>query len=427
MRSRLRRLTRLRFTRNIAVLAGSATVAQVAALLSMPVLTRLYSPVEIGLLGIWLSFLGFAGELTAFRYDAAIITPRSDRAGARLFVLAAVVTLPASLALTLGLYALIEAGVLGFERLPLTVTPLAFLSLVLIGTFSSCRFWLIRRHETTPVSQATVSRAVSRGLAQIALGIPQIGWIGLIIGDVVGRIAGLGRMLQASRSGLRENLTGVRSRQLRATARRFRDFPRYALPSTALNALTLSLPVPLVIYLFGLDSGGQFTLAQRAIAAPMALIGGAVADAFHAEFGERSRRSILHSMRLFYRTASWLVALAVIPAAVVLIVGPQLFALVFGPDWESAGHLARWMTPWLLAQLVVSPLSRAVFVLEKQRLKLAYDILALLLTLGSFALAYLLGLPLRETVALLSATQALAYAFYFLLLRRVVMHSASRA
>ena len=66
------------------------------------------------------------------------------------------------------------------------------------------------------------------------------------------------------------------------------------------------------------------------------------------------------------------------------------------------------------------PVSRAVLVFEAQRAKLAFDIVSLVGVVGSLTLANAIGLDAVGAVALLSAIQAVAYSFFFLVLWRAV-------
>ncbi|MCY3022077.1 MAG: hypothetical protein NTW87_23945, partial [Planctomycetota bacterium] len=79
---------------------------------------------------------------------------------------------------------------------------------------------------------------------------------------------------------------------------------------------------------------------------------------------------------------------------------------------------------WAWAQMVVSPLSRIVFVMAGQELKLIYDLTALSATLGALYGGHALGYSLMESVALLSALQVVAYGVYFLLLLQLAQRPA---
>jgi lipopolysaccharide exporter len=78
------------------------------------------------------------------------------------------------------------------------------------------------------------------------------------------------------------------------------------------------------------------------------------------------------------------------------------------------------MTPWVLSQLAVSSVSRVVFVVKGQRIKLYYDVASLILIGTSLWIAARLGWPLIWSVALLSSVQTIAYAFYYVLMLHAI-------
>lgn len=51
-------LPRSSFARNVAVLAGGTAVGQAIVVLASPILTRLYTPEDFGVLAVYTSFLG---------------------------------------------------------------------------------------------------------------------------------------------------------------------------------------------------------------------------------------------------------------------------------------------------------------------------------------------------------------------------------
>ena len=95
-------------------------------------------------------------------------------------------------------------------------------------------------------------------------------------------------------------------------------------------------------------------------------------------------------------------------------------ALVFGPQWAPAGLIAACLAPWMYAALVISPLSRALSVLQAQQWKLVYDIAAVSLLLLSYALARMLDTSLTGFSLLISLTNILGYGVYAVLLARLI-------
>jgi O-antigen/teichoic acid export membrane protein len=190
-----------------------------------------------------------------------------------------------------------------------------------------------------------------------------------------------------------------------------------------IDNLALTLPVPLAASLFGVAAAGQYAVATRVLLVPLALIGASVADVFHNRIARYAREDPDRARTFFLMVAAGLFAVGLVPMLVVTLAGERLFPLVLGGDWELAGRIAAAIAPWALTALAVSPVSRVVLVYDGQRYKLIYDVLSLLVVVGTFQLGKAGEWSMTLTVTALGWAQAVLYGIYFLLLLRIVSRS----
>jgi O-antigen/teichoic acid export membrane protein len=120
---------------------------------------------------------------------------------------------------------------------------------------------------------------------------------------------------------------------------------------------------------FGPAVVGYFTVAVASVAVPVALVTDAVGQVFYVRAAEAVREGRLGPLVEFLFAR--LVAFAAFPVLAVALLGPDLFALVFGETWRTAGEFARLLAPWLLLAAVAPPLTRVFDVTERQRSELA--------------------------------------------------------
>jgi O-antigen/teichoic acid export membrane protein len=92
-----------------------------------------------------------------------------------------------------------------------------------------------------------------------------------------------------------------------------------------------------------------------------------------------------------------------------VLFGPNLFALVFSESWRTAGTYARTLAPMFLLQMVASPLSQTLNVLERQDLQLGWDTARLLIVLAVLMAARTYGWSDVAAVAALGAGLASMY------------------
>jgi len=209
--------------------------------------------------------------------------------------------------------------------------------------------------------------------------------------------------------------------QLRLAGLKYAKFPMLDTPSAWLDALAMMLPLPMVASLYGAEAAGWFGLARLVLSLPNAQIGAAVADVFQMSLAEAVRdKDPQRARSVFYMLLKKLGLIGLVPLGVSLAVLPWAFPIVFGQSWSPAGDIAASLAPWLYAAFVISPLSRALPVLQAQEWKLFYDATALSLLIGCYFLAAPLALSLVEFCLLVSLAQALGYLVYALVLYLLV-------
>ena len=75
----LQRLRSSEFFRNVFTLVSVTSIAQAVSILIYPVLTRLYSPGEMGLFSLYMSIISLTGILSTGKYELAVLLPKEDR------------------------------------------------------------------------------------------------------------------------------------------------------------------------------------------------------------------------------------------------------------------------------------------------------------------------------------------------------------
>jgi len=408
------------FVRNVAILGGGTALAQSFNVLLAPVITRLYLPVSFGQYALFVSFLNVAMVGVSLRYELAIVAAHTEQKAARLAFAAFLFCLPTSLLGAGVLFLFIHFSLLGFNALPSYAALFMAAALVLVAGFSVLRYWFVRQEQFGCVSQATVAQNGIRSVSQAAIGAVGSGFGGLLAGELLGRSAGMSRMFRTAWPRISAHVFPMDRSNFSEVLGENMQFPVYSLPSSLVDSVAANICIPLMVWYYGPNAGGYYALVQRVLAVPLVLISASVADAFQARLAVYVRDTPDRIAQLFQRTSAGLLCLGVIPTALMVSYAEPAFRALFGDKWSVAGRMAAVVAPYFLAQFVVSPLSRLVFVLEGQRLKLIYDILALSGMISAFAFSKWQHLPLLHAVVMLSAVGTLSFVVYYLVLMRIV-------
>ena len=405
--------------RNFAVLSGGSITAQLFNLATMPLITRLYVPENFGELALFLAFFNVAIVASSLNYEYAIVSASDHREASQLTFCSFLLSLPTSAIAGFVLYALVHFGWFGYGSLPAYAAGLMIPALICAACFSTLRYWLLRQEHFGLISRGMVFQNGGRALVQTALGCLGPHTAGLLAGEVFGRCSGMGRMLRASWPALTRELAGSTFREVRRTLGKNQRFVLYSLPSSILDTLAASISFPLVVYFYGINTGGNWALVARALALPAVLITANVADAFHSKAALLLQKDPRALPGFVKRVAAVLLLVGAIPSVTLVLYGPQLFQWVFGAKWVEAGMMAAWAAPRFLAQFVVNPLSRLVLVVGRQELKFIYDVMTFAGTIVVFAVAHRQGWPVIRLVAALSALNSAAYAVFFILILNI--------
>lgn len=397
------------FVRSVAAVAGGTALAQAIGVLASPIITRLYTPKDMALLGLFLSFLGVASVVTTLRYEVAVVAARSEEEARALAIGSLVISAGLSLLAVAAFEFLRQRDIFGYGLFSPWASWLAGLALVATSWGIILRYSVIRMGFFQVVGRFTFLQALWRVLAQ--MGLAFLGSAGLVLGEAVGRWAGLKSLWRVFVRSI--PFWGIAW----GTLWRYKRYPLVQLPSSFLDTLALMAPVPVFTFVFGATAGGELALAQRIVGLPVALVGGSVADVFYGRAAELLRTRPRGFIAFFLGAAMRMWALGVALGVALWIVGPWITVRVFGPQWEETGLMLRAMAPWMAAQLAVSPVSRVVFLSSYSWIKLVYDFSSLLIV----------GLPLWwkansavSALFLMAWAKVVVYVLYFLVLLAIV-------
>jgi O-antigen/teichoic acid export membrane protein len=197
-------------------------------------------------------------------------------------------------------------------------------------------------------------------------------------------------------------------RRLRRLARRHRQFPAVNAPHAFVNALQDSLALAVVLALAGPAAAGLFGLTVRVVMAPTSLIGGALSEVLLGRAAQAVREG--GPLAPLVRRAAGVLALCALPVAGgLMLAGPDLFVLAFGPDWRQAGEWARWLAPCMAGRLVVGPLTVLPMLLDRQPTAMAFSVVGNVL----YVLALAATLAAGGGMVLASAAISVVMGLYF--------------
>jgi len=385
MRRRWQTLWGNRYVVQIATLMSGTLLAQVVMLGFIPILTRLYTPSEFGHYSLFLSIASMFSMVSSWRYDQAIMLPKSDRDAQALVFLSMIITLGT---------ALVTGGVLlifydffwdyfGHQAYLLWLLPVAVLILGLIQIFDaySTRRQFYKKIATTKVSSALISVSW-QSLTRYFGGVN-----GLVVGKLIAEGVSLGMLLRFHLKKQTLQLKNFSKRRIQANMKRHEDFPKYQSSATLLNAFSQNMPILLFSSLFSPAVVGYYTLTYRVLQAPVMLIAGTTRSVFYQRASQRyANKEGFYS--LYVKTTLGLIKLFAVPLVVVMLFGEELFVFAFGEQWASSGMIAQMTIVMFLFSFISPPSVVSFNILNLQKVYLKFQVAVLLMRMAGIYLGY---------------------------------------
>jgi O-antigen/teichoic acid export membrane protein len=227
--------------RNVALLMGGAGLGAAFVVACSPVLSRLYDPKAFGALAVFMSLASVMTSVGSWRYEFAILL--SDETTIAANVLALCFAIVAVMGSAVSFFTLVAASSIAnwlncVELAPyLWLLPVAFFG---GGAYQILGAWALRHEAYKEIARTRVSQSCGMVCTQLALGAAGVGPVGLVAGDTLGRITGVGVL---ARFGLRTFPWGAVSLEgMLAVSRRYVKFPLFSYFASLLTALATQLP-----------------------------------------------------------------------------------------------------------------------------------------------------------------------------------------
>jgi teichuronic acid exporter len=325
--------------KNTMIALQGTVIAQGIGFLFLPLLTRLYPPEAFAAYQLYMSILMLLLVAASLRYEVALLG--ADQGGEERAVLRLCLALNAvagiiTICATTGLVMLRPSWL----TVPNSVLWLLCLGVLAGGLLQTFGYVLLREQAIKINAIAKIAQVVIfclAGLGAFAVGFAQIGLAGA---DAFSRLAASGLILLWIMRNRAWILASVETERMLEAARRFRQYPKFTVPGGLLTA-TIGVAVPvLMLAAFGDGVMGQYALVERTILVPAGLVGQSAAQAFTAQLST-AIQSGQSSHESFRKIVLNMLGLGAGPALVLLIFAPDLFAMVFGPQWAMPGTLHK--------------------------------------------------------------------------------------
>ena len=379
--------------------------------MAAPIVTRLYTSSDFGMLAVFASLCALFYPFCTFKYTVAIPLHPNETVGINALAACLVILAVNTVILFTALF-LYHSPILSLFSSEAIDSfwyyiPVAFL---FSGLADALSYFSTRYRNFSIIAKVTVVQRAIGALTKIVLGLLHFNVVGLLIGNILAESGGLSLYIRTYWRRLKENASKVTTGKIRFVLKRYIEFPSYRLPSQILQNASGSIPVLYFAWQYGTGVTGLISLAITMLSAPVGIVCTSVGKAFYGEIASLGRKGNEEIAALTVRIMIRLLAISIVPFTLIICFGPWIFKTLFGPEWSQSGIYARYLCLYLIFRFVYSPVSDGIFnVFEQQKLLFRLETFRFIIVAASLLISYCFNLTVTHTVVIYSLALTIQY------------------
>lgn len=402
-----------RFNKNAFVVAIGTLIAQIIAISVSPILTRIYSPENFDIFGLYLGISTILGVVISGRYEMAILLPKKNSDAMNVAGLSFIITSTFSFLIFLILLLNKLFDLNFFNKINLNgliyLVPLSTLSM---GFYRTLNFWNNRQKKYKTLSLGRVMQSLLVAIISLGLGLSAFKEQGLIMGALLGQAFSALFLIFLLVLKDKFLLKTITPKEMSSALRRYIKFPKFLIAGHLMNTSSSQLPLILFSTFFAGPVGGFFLLTQRVISLPISILSSSIGDVFRQEASlEYSANN--NCVNIYISTLKKLIYISIIPFILFYFTAPALFVFVFGEEWIKSGEFAQILIPMFFLQFVTSPLGNMFIVAEKQEKDLLWQLFLFISVLCSLFVGIFIFEDEYIAVSLFSLSYSISYLLNF--------------
>ncbi len=395
--------------KGVIILGSGTAVAQLIGIVTMPIITRLYTPADLGVLAVYSSVLAIFGIGATLRYEFAYALPKENDDAINLFglslILLCLTTAGFALILLFGRDLLVNTFDLGAIEQYIWFLLIGFFGM---GLYTTLNYWAVRQRDYKRITYTKINQGAGGSVCKILLGVLAFGPVGLIIGHVVSQIAGITTLARAMWKKERKNLKAISWSRMKSVAKTYKSFPVFNFPASIVNTMALQLPPLMLLALYDSEVVGFYALANMLVVLPGSLISGSMGQAYLGEASKMVRERSQGLRVLYVRTLKHLFVIGVPLIGIPALFAPFVVPFIFGEVWAEAGWYCWPLAAMTVAQFAVAGIG-FLSLYGYNHWSLAWNVTRVVGVISVFYLSYLLTLPVMITLMIYALVMVIMY------------------
>lgn len=420
---KIKEFTSSEMTKNSAKLLSASVIVQIIGLLIYPILTRLYSPENFGMINLFLSISGVLTIFSTAEFQYSIVLPKSEERAVACFhvgffcACAFCVILLCTIPFSESIAQIFNASDLAhwYWGIPIFV--------LLSSLWILLNYWYTRQKQFGAISKYQITQCVTNAGAKCGFGFAGFLNGGLIFSALLSPFIALCFSIANTGEKIIKPLFVIDKEENFKALREYANFPKYSLPRAIINYISCNLLILLLTPVFGLTDIGFLGMALTLAFRPINMISESLYKVFYQKTAEHVQNK--EHISDFFKRYFTVIFLCIIPLLVIIgFFINEIIVFLLGSMWNETADIILYMMPWLIATCFFSPICYLADVFQKQNIGLFLEILLIVARLAGI----FIGIAQNDfhlailwySVASLLVT-AIQIGWYWMLIRRYEM------
>lgn len=376
-------------------------IAQAMSLLSVPILSRIYSDLSYGNTALITSTASILINAAALGLTSAIMKPEDDDEAKIVFTTAVTVNF------TIVTGFVLICALLGHKTKLFSVSGSYGLALAMMWMYAILyslsllmEVYVNRQGRYNRLFVNPIIGSITNFVVAIPLGLLGFGYEGFMITYIIQYMCICVHMMW----GNNPFASHYRFRDFRYVMRTYKEYILFQYPSNFIANFGTEYPTQYLGRIFTTQQLGGYSLCVRVMKYPIRLIATPISTVYFRTATEYQRKG-KNLSDFTYKMIRGILLVSAVPVALFILTSEWLFAVIFGQAWREAGTLAGFLIIQYVLLFCAQTVSYCRVSIGKQQVNLGISVVQLMVAAGSCMAGYALFGNMESTVLCFSLGQ----------------------
>ncbi|WP_375321582.1 lipopolysaccharide biosynthesis protein [Aliivibrio logei] len=364
------------FNRNFGKLFSTSILIGLISAVCIPIIARIYTPEELGQYQLLLSVIVVFSSVSSFKYEMAIVLPKYKYQSRVVFQVALGALLISTIIYCILFYFMSDVILEYFNAIELKkyawIVPIA---IFITGLSQILQMCLVSNSDFNQLSMNKGSQSISNNILAISIGTLSPSFSSLLISYLASFLLAISMAYHRLKKNGKFTIYNLS--MLVRYASKYKKFPTINTTNVFLNTMSMNLPIFVLSKQYSFEVVGVFMMANRLLDMPISLISGSLNQVYTKFAADDYKESVIKLRTRYLKTLKKLFVVSVFFCLSITIVSMFGIEIILGNEWAQVNTILIILMFSKSFQLMNSPLSSTLMIVNKQELGLVLILLSL--------------------------------------------------